>query len=126
MRTGGDTSQWPYSLTTQTPLPCVLAAVEQGGAGGVELADEPGHVAARGAEALGVVVEVGQVDERQVGPLAIAGPRRPRGRSTRCTAARRPAPRRCGTGTGRGRVSSRSVRPSGVPVMPNALLPSAP
>ena len=45
-------------------------SVEQGCTCGVELADKPRQVRARGTEPLGVVVEVRQVDERQVGPLA--------------------------------------------------------
>ena len=41
-RTGRVTSQWPYSLTTQTRAPTASGPVEQRGTGGVELADEPG------------------------------------------------------------------------------------
>ncbi len=45
--------------------------VDQRGAGVVQLADQPGHVAARRPEALGIVIEVRQVDQRQVGPLGL-------------------------------------------------------
>lgn len=43
------------------------SGVEQGFAGVVEFADEAREIAAGGAEALGVVVEVGEVDEGEVG-----------------------------------------------------------
>ena len=53
------------------PRPDGRAASSNGAQAVVQLADEPGHVAARGAEPLGVVIEVRQVDERQVGPLGL-------------------------------------------------------
>src|SRR5437764_1217239 len=40
--------------------------VQERGTGVVELAYEPAQVAAGGTEALGVVIEVGQIDEREV------------------------------------------------------------
>ena len=99
---------------------------EQGRAGGVELAHQPRHVAAGRPESLGIVIEMRQIDERQVGPFAVEDIGRGPGDPLRCKAGPRPAPRRCGRETCPVRVSSRSVRPSGVPVMPKTLLPSAP
>ena len=122
----GSTSTVAVLADDPDPRPDGSGGVEQRGAGVVQLADQPGHVAAGRAEPLGVVVEVRQVDQRQVGPLRFAAPRPTRGRSSRCRGARRPVPRRCGTGSGPGRASSRSQSPSGVPVMPKTLLPSAP
>lgn len=43
--------------------------VQQGGTGVIQLADQSRHIATGRAEPLGIVVEVGQVDESQVGPL---------------------------------------------------------
>ena len=79
-----------------------LGLVEQGGAGVVQLADQPGQVGAARAEPLGVVVEVGQVDEGEVGPL-VAEDARPRPGRSRGAGQAGPAPRRCGTGTCRAR-----------------------
>ena len=50
--------------------------VEQGGGGGIEFADEPRHVGARYAEPLGIVVEVRQVHQREVGTLRLENLRR--------------------------------------------------
>ena len=63
------TSQWPYSLTTQTRAPRGSGLVEQGSAGVVQFLDQTRQVGAGGTETLGVVVEVGQVDQREVGPF---------------------------------------------------------
>ena len=68
-RTGRETSQWPYSLTTQTRAPVARAWSSSGAQASSSSPDEPGEVGAGGAEPLGVVVEVREVDERQVGPL---------------------------------------------------------
>ena len=67
--TGRDTSQWPYSLTTQTRAPTAAAASSSGAQASSSSPTSRGHVAAGGPEPLRVVVEVRQVDERQVGPL---------------------------------------------------------
>ena len=82
------------------PSPGGLGRVEQGDAGVVQLADQAGHVAARRAEPLRVVVEVGQVDERQVGPLVRERRRRRTGRSSRCTASPAAGPQKVRNGKG--------------------------
>ncbi len=46
-----------------------LCGIEQRGGGVIELADESGHVGAGDAGALGLVIEVGQVGEQQVGAI---------------------------------------------------------
>src|SRR5262249_30674763 len=48
-----------------------LGGIEHRGAGVVQLADEPGHVAAGGSESLWVVIEVRHVQERQLGALVL-------------------------------------------------------
>ena len=124
MKTGRITSQWPYSLTTQTRAPEPLGGVEHRERRRRRAPDKTGHVAARGPEALGVVVEVRQIDQRQVGPFA----REPRQRTGDPARARE-------SGVWPPEGEERELaelgfeafgEASGGPVMPKTLLPSAP
>ena len=45
--------------------------VEQRSASVIQFAGQTGHIAARGAEALRIVIQVRQIDERQIGPFAL-------------------------------------------------------
>ncbi len=73
---GRFTSTWPYSLTTQTRAPTARAASSSGAQASSSSRTSRAMSQPRRAEPLRVVVEVRQVDQRQVGPLAIAAPRR--------------------------------------------------
>ena len=79
-----------------------------------------------GPESLRVVVEVRQVDQRQLGPLALEDLGGASGDPLACRAARHSGPQNVWNGKRPRSRSSRSHSPSGVPVMPKTLLPSAP
>ncbi len=51
------------------PRAGLLGGVEQRGASGIQLADEPGHVAPGRTETLRVVIQVRQINERKLRPL---------------------------------------------------------
>ena len=105
--------------------PGAPGGVEQRCAGVVEFADEPGHVAARRAEPLRVVVEVRQVDERQVGPLRVEHLGRAAGDPVGAGEAGARSPEGAERELAELAIRADRSSPSGVPAMPNALLPSA-
>ena len=68
-RIGRETSQWPYSLTTQTRAPASPAASSSGAHASSSSRTRRGMSRSGRTEALRVVVEMRQIDQCQVGPF---------------------------------------------------------